>query len=250
MKNLLVFLIAIAAFPAFAGDDKPLEISKIEEGVYIHTSFKNIEGYGQVDSNGLVVLENNQAYIVDTPWTEEDTKLLLSWAGDRGYEVVASISTHFHEDRTAGIKLLNSRSIPTYTSALTKKLLAREGRPVPAHYFKGDAFTLGNGLIELYYPGAGHTEDNIVAWLPKSKILFGGCLVRSHEWGSLGNVDDASISAWADSIKNIVSKEYPIQMVVPGHGTVGSPDILGHTIDLAESASNKSMQPTSGASAD
>lgn len=250
MKNLLVFLIALVALPALAQDDKPLEVIKIEDGVYLHTSFKNIEGYGLVDSNGLIVLDNNQAYIIDTPWSEEDTKLLLSWVTDRGYEVMASISTHSHEDRTAGINFLNSKSIPTYTSELTKKLLAREGKPVPTHYFKGNEFSLGNGLIELYYPGAGHTEDNIVAWLPKSKILFGGCLVRSHEWESLGYIGDASISSWDDSIKNIVSKKYPIQMVVPGHGKVGSSDILDHTIDLAKSASNKLMQPTAEASAD
>ena len=239
MKTALKFLLAFIAFPALAQDDKPLEISEIEEGVYLHTSFKNIEGYGLVDSNGLIVLDNKQAYIIDTPWSEVDTELLLSWIADRGYEVKASVSTHSHEDRTAGIKLLNSKLIPTYTSELTNKILAREGKPVPTHYFKGNEFTLGNGLIELYYPGAGHTEDNIVAWLPKSKLLFGGCLVRSHEWESLGYVGDASISSWADSIKNIKSKKYAIQTIVPGHGEVGKSNILDHTIDLAESASNR-----------
>ncbi len=132
MKNVLVFLILLVALPALAQGHKPLEVIKIEDGVYLHTSFKNIEGYGLVDSNGLVVLDNNQAYIIDTPWSEEDTKLLLSWATDRGYQVMASISTHSHEDRTAGIKLLNSKSIPTYTSELTKSFLpVKESRFLP-----------------------------------------------------------------------------------------------------------------------
>nr|WP_262697127.1 subclass B1 metallo-beta-lactamase GIM-3 [Serratia marcescens]BDR24829.1 beta-lactamase [Serratia marcescens] len=250
MKNVLISLLVFIAFSASAQNDKALEIRQIEKGVYLHTSFKHVEGYGLVDSNGLIVLDGNQAYIIDTPWSEEDTRLLLSWIADRGYEVAASISTHFHEDRTAGIKLLNSKSIPTYTSELTKALLLREGKPAPAYYFKGNEFTLGNGIIELYYPGPGHTEDNIVAWLPKSQILFGGCLMRSHEWESLGNVSDASISSWGDSIKNIKSKDYAIQTIVPGHGKLGKSDMLDHTIDLAESASNKLMQPTAEASAD
>jgi metallo-beta-lactamase class B/metallo-beta-lactamase class B GIM len=239
MNIVLALLTLLLTLPVVAQDEKPLEITPIADGVFIHTSFKYIQGYGVVDSNGLIAIDKKQAYIIDTPWSEPDTKLLLSWLSDRGYKAVASISTHFHEDRTAGIEFLNSKSIPTYTSELTHRFLVREGKPVPTHYFSGDGFTLGNGLIELYYPGAGHSEDNIVAWLPKSRMLFGGCLVRSHEWEGLGNITHASVSAWADSIENIKSKNYPIQMVIPGHGKVGGPDILDHTIKLAKSASDK-----------
>lgn len=89
-------------------------------------------------------------------------ELLLSWIAAKGYEVKASISTHSHEDLTAGIKLLNSKSIPTYTSELTRELLDNNGKPLPTQYFKDSEFTLGDGLIDLYYPGAGHTADNIV----------------------------------------------------------------------------------------
>ncbi|MDN3652276.1 DIM/SIM/IMP family subclass B1 metallo-beta-lactamase [Thalassotalea ponticola] len=236
MKFILTFIVTIMALPAMAQKDTSLKISEIAEGVYLHTSFKNIEGYGLVDSNGLIVVDANQAYIIDTPWSEDDTETLLTWIADNGYQAKASISTHSHADRTAGIKLLNSRLIQTYTSELTKELLVQGGKPIPTHTFNGSEFSLGNGLVELYYPGAGHTEDNIIAWLPKSKILFGGCIVRSHEWESLGYVGDASIISWADSIENIKAKNYDINMVVPGHGTVGQADILDHTIDLAKSA--------------
>lgn len=251
MRKSLIFSLAFIACPALAAaSDKEIEIREISQGVYIHTSYKRTEGYGLVDSNGLIVLDGKQAYIIDTPWSENDTALLLSWASGKGYEVVASISTHSHEDRTAGIKLLNSKSIPTYTSELTKAILARDKKPVPTHAFQGEEFVLRDGLVELYFPGAGHTEDNIVAWLPKSKILFGGCLVRSHEWNSLGYLGDALIGSWADSIKNITLRQYDINLVVPGHGKVGGPDMLEHTIQLAEKASHKLIQPTAKASAD
>lgn len=250
MKSIFMLMVAFMALPALAQIDKPLVIREIAQGVYLHTSFKKIEGYGLVDSNGLVVVYANKAYIIDTPWSEGDTAMLLSWINDKGYKAMASISTHSHEDRTAGIKLLNSNLIPTYTSELTKALLVREGNPLPTHTFQGPDFSMGDGLIELHFPGAGHTEDNVVAWLPKSKILFGGCIVRSHEWESLGNVGDASIISWANSIKNIKSKKYDIDLIVPGHGTVGKSDILDHTIDLAESASNKLMQSTAKALTD
>jgi glyoxylase-like metal-dependent hydrolase (beta-lactamase superfamily II) len=251
MKNrLIIVVLAAMTFPALAQNNIPLKITEIAQGVYLHTSFRKIEGYGLVDSNGLIVFDGHLAYIIDTPWSEQDTESLLSWISGKGYEVAVSISTHSHEDRAAGIGLLNTKSIPTYSSELTKAFLARKGKPVPTHFFKGDEFTLGNGLVELYFPGEGHTEDNIVVWLPKSKILFGGCLVRSHEWQSLGNVADASISAWANSIKNIRNKKYDINTIVPGHGKVGGTDILDHTIQLAESASNKLIQTVDKTSVD
>jgi glyoxylase-like metal-dependent hydrolase (beta-lactamase superfamily II) len=250
MKKILIFLLAVIAFPALAQKVRSLEIRELAQGVYLHTSYKQIEGYGLVDSNGLIVVDGGQAFIIDTPWSEEATESLLSWISDKGYVAVASVSTHSHEDRTAGIGLLNSKMVPTYTFELTKSLLIREGKPVPIHTFKGNDYTLGNGDIELYFPGAGHTVDNIVAWLPKSKILFGGCIVRSHEWESLGYVGDASINSWANSIRNIKAKKYDIKMIVPGHGSVGKSDILDHTIYLAESASNNLMQQAMKAPAD
>jgi len=236
MNRILIALFTVLTLPALALADKPLKITQLAESVYLHTSYKQFEGYGLVDSNGLVVIDDNQAYIIDTPWSEEATVSLLTWISDQGYTAAASVSTHSHDDRTAGIELLNSKSIPTYTSELTHSLLILQQKPVPTHTFKGDHYSLGNGLIELFYPGAGHTADNIVAWLPQSKILFGGCIIKSHETKNLGFVGDASIDDWAQSIDRIKLKNFAIEIVVPGHGAVGHSDLLDHSITLVESA--------------
>lgn len=242
MKNkLLLLLILFSGFfttPVFATDNS-LKIEKIAEGVYLHTSFKQTKNFGLVDSNGLVVINNNQAYIIDTPWSEKDTQQLLNWLEEKGYQVTATISTHFHSDRTAGLALLNTKNIATYTSTQTQKILATKKQAQPRYTFAGDDYSLVNGIIEVYYPGAGHTKDNLVVWLPKSQVLFGGCIVRAKEWQSLGNVRDATVSNWANAIKNIQAKKYPIQLIVPGHGKVGESDILTHTLHLAKRAIKK-----------
>lgn len=237
MKLVLILLVISFAGVVQAQNEKPLEISELAPGVYLHKSFKFVEGYGVVDSNGLVVIDGQSAYIIDTPWSQKDTALLLEWMADKHYKVVASISTHSHEDRTAGIGLLNSKSIPTYTSSRTKALLAQAGQSTPAHVFEAGVHSFDNGNIELFYPGEGHTEDNLVAWLPKHHILFGGCLVRGLEWKSLGNIKDASIAQWAQSVRNVQSRYKKISKIVPGHGVVGNSALLDHTIDLAEQAS-------------
>lgn len=237
LKRVLLFsLSALAVSPAAPADGLDLQITEIDRGVYLHTSYRNIEGYGPVGSNGLVVLDGDQAVIVDTPWSDSDTERLLSWITDRGLHVRAGVVTHAHEDRTAGLEVLNSKSIPTFASKLTNDILAREGKPIATNVFPDDGFPMLEGRLEIFYPGAGHTEDNLVVWLPEQGILFGGCLVRPLEWNSLGFTGDASIGSWAGSIRNIRAKYPAIATVVPGHGSVGDAELLDHTIRLAEAA--------------
>lgn len=91
-----------------------------------------------------------------------------------------------------------------------------------------------NGFrIEVFYPGPGHTEDNIVVWIPSDHVLFGGCLVKALENVSLGNVADANTEKWASSIQNLQIRYPNANIVVPGHGRIGSTDLLLHTIKLS-----------------
>ena len=214
----------------------PLEIKEIAKNVFLHTSYKYIEGYGLVDSNGLVIVKNSRAVIIDTPWSETDTENLISWITSQGLNIRGSVSTHFHEDRTAGIQLLNSKSIPTYASKLTNKILSSEKKPTAKHSFDPSEFTMLSELLETFYPGEGHTKDNIVIWLPEHSILFGGCLVRSLEWNSLGYIGDASVDHWAESILKIQSKYRQIKTVIPGHGKLAGIEVLDHTLKLAKNA--------------
>jgi glyoxylase-like metal-dependent hydrolase (beta-lactamase superfamily II) len=239
MGNFFVtlLLLLISTSCVFAKDDLPdLKIHKLTDGVYVHTSFKVVDGFGLVDSNGLVVIVRNDAYLVDTPWSEEDTEKLLKWIEERGFTLKASISTHFHDDRTAGIEYLNSKSIPTYASKLTNSLLKKAGKVQATNPFNNDGFWLVKDQIEVYYPGAGHSKDNVVVWLASQRVLFGGCFIRSKETESLGNKSDAVINAWPESAENLQSKYGNAKLVIPGHGTEGDVSLIEHTRKLATEA--------------
>jgi glyoxylase-like metal-dependent hydrolase (beta-lactamase superfamily II) len=244
MRYFLLILLTVATCAFAREDSTTLQIKQIEDGVFLHTSYMKTESYGLVGSNGLVVVDGHEVIIIDTPWSESDTRELLSWVNEKGFSVKASISTHFHEDRTAGIEVLNSESVSTYTSELTNELLIREGKPTASNVLSDSEFTLSEGLVEVFYPGAGHTRDNLVVWLPKNRILVGGCLVRSLKSKGLGNTGDADINSWAESIRRIQSKYPQIETIVPGHGKVADKSALDHTINLAEKATGKSIQPT------
>lgn len=241
MKLILILFTLLASCYLQAKEVLPeLKIKKISEDVFLHQSFQKTEDFGVVGSNGLIIIEDNKAFIVDTPWSIKDTQKLINWIAEKGYKPTGSISTHSHEDRTAGIKWLNEHLIPTYASELTNELLAKKGKTIAKNTFTFPEYQLNNNMMKVYYPGGGHTIDNIVIWLPKSKILFGGCLVRSIDSKGLGYTGEASIAQWANSVNNVLSKYSEAEIVIPGHGKLGDTHLLIHTKTLAESASANS----------
>ncbi|QFU77050.1 subclass B1 metallo-beta-lactamase [Halioglobus maricola] len=214
-------------------DDGEMEIRKLASGVYLHTSYAALPNIGFYPSNGLVVVRDQQAYLIDTPWLVPDTGELLRWVEAQGWELQASISTHYHEDRASGIATLNERDIPTWAFAMTNEFLQAGGSATAAHTFDGEGVWLLQDEIYAWYPGGGHTADNIVVWLPREKILVGGCLVRAADARSMGNTADADIAAWAGSALRVQEKFHEAVTVLPGHGAPGGLELLTHTADLA-----------------
>lgn len=239
MKRLFVLTVLFCA-PFVSAKDTPsvpeLEIEELQENVYLHRSYKRVEKWGVVGSNGLLVINGQEAFIVDTPWTEKDTALLISWIDDNGYTLIGSISTHSHTDRSAGIGWLNERGIPTYATKQTNAILAQESKPQATHVIQNNPQMLAGGIVEAFYPGGGHTEDNIVVWLPHSEVLHGGCFVRTQGAQSLGYTGEARINEWPTSVDNVLSRYFKAKLVVPGHGAVGGLALLKHTKALAESS--------------
>lgn len=234
MKVLLAASLVFLSSITFAEDPLPeLEIKKIEEGVYLYTAYEKINGWGLVGSNGLVVLDNKDAYLIDTPISATDTEKLVKWIGAQGFTAKASISTHFHSDSTGGIAFLNSKSIPTYASKQTNKLLENKGEAQATHSFTKNPFWLVNKKIEVFYPGAGHTRDNVVVWMPEQKILFGGCFVKPE---GLGNLGDAVIEDWPASAEKLIARYSSATLVVPGHGEIGDASLLTKTKQRAVEA--------------
>jgi metallo-beta-lactamase class B len=72
----------------------------------------------------------------------------------------------------------------------------------------------------------------MVVWFPVRKVLFGGCFIKSTESADLGNVADASLSQWPESIKKVQQRFPDLQYVVPGHQGWSSTNALEHTLNL------------------
>lgn len=222
----------------YADDEaaKQFEIKQLSDNVYQHISFKRVEPWGLIGSSGLVVVNGTEAHLIDTPWTSSATEQLIEWIEAKGLALKSAVVTHFHEDSSGDIALLNELNIKTYATSLTNKLLRSDQKEESSDEIPGDAFEFVDGIASVYYPGAGHTEDNIVVWLPNEKILFGGCFVKSLNNKTLGYTGDAHIDEWPDSIQNVINRYPDVKLVVPGHGEIGDISLLTHTQTLAMAA--------------
>jgi metallo-beta-lactamase class B len=211
----------------------PVKLSKIEDSVWMHTTYK-LYNTINLPANGLIIQTSAGLVLIDTPWDDSLTVELLDSTKKRfNQDVVLAIITHAHIDRIGGIHTLHKRGIKVVSTALTCQKAKELGYEIPEPVFSTDTtFIIGNQQIEYFYPGAGHTIDNSVVWLPERKILFGGCLVKSASSTNLGNIADADLKEWPRSIHTLMKKFPTAHMIVPGHGEWGSSTLLRHTLDL------------------
>jgi metallo-beta-lactamase class B len=210
-----------------------VELSKIEDSVWVHTTYK-LYGTNNIASNGLIIQSSDGLILVDTPWDDTLTTVLLDSLHQRfNQPLVLAIITHAHADRIGGIATLHKKNVKVISIALTCQKAKEFGYGVPEQISSADTtFSLGNEQLELFYPGSGHTIDNSVVWIPTRKILFGGCLVKSASSTNLGNIADADLKEWPQSIHKVLDKFPSTEVVIPGHGASGSMELLQHTLDL------------------
>lgn len=240
MKFLFTSLTLLLTFtnlssPVKAQDYKSehLEVRKLAENVYQHISFLKTQDFGKVSCNGMIVVDGAEALVFDTPADTAASEELISWIESTlKSKVKAVVATHFHADCLAGLDVFHAKNIPSYAQALTLKLAAQKQFPIPMHAFdKSLRFTAGRTSVSVEYHGAGHTQDNIIAYVPSAKIMFGGCLIKEQGAGK-GNLEDADTAAWPGTVQRVRNRYPNVKLIIPGHGAVGGIKLLEYTRNL------------------
>ena len=211
-----------------------IELVRLDENFYIHTTWFQLPEFGRFPSNGLVFIKNSRALLIDTPNTNEQTETLYRFLHDSLHaEITNVIVGHSHSDCMGGLEFLHEQGVESISGDLTHQICISENLPVPKKSFSYSlVFDFDNEKIECRYFGGGHTIDNIVVFFPDSKILFGGCLIRSLNSTGLGNTAEAVLDEWDKTVMKIESTFPTIRLVVPGHGQFGDSRLLDHTIEL------------------
>lgn len=244
IKTLLIVALAITNLSCGTQKKetfKPKEVYKsntlivlqIAENSFKHTSFKQTNDFGNVPCNGLIVRNNNEVVVFDTPTNDKNSQELITWIKEVLHsKIKAVVPTHFHDDCLGGLKAFHENDVPSYGYFKTIELAKENNLVAPIHSFKDSLILkIGKNSTITRFFGEGHTRDNVVSYFPSENILFGGCLVK--ELGaSKGYLGDANVADWSATVRKI-KKQYPnLSLIVPGHGNHGNNALLDYTITL------------------
>jgi len=236
------FLLLLLMFPICASGQhsdtirihNDIQLIHLKDSFFLHVTTDYVEGFGIVSSNGLIVIRNGNALMIDTPMDEIKTAAILDYLRDSMHTTVTVfIPGHWHNDCIGGLAELHGRNVFSIANEMTRAECIKRNLVVPkASFSKSLTWSFCGIPLECFYPGAGHSLDNIVVYFPEQKILFGGCLIKSAGSTSIGNIADGDAEAWPKTLKK-VQKKYPdAEMIIPGHGSVGSFQIIDHTKDI------------------
>jgi glyoxylase-like metal-dependent hydrolase (beta-lactamase superfamily II) len=208
----------------------------------------------------LVEMSDGTLVMAGTPCTPEATKLVLAWSEkELGKRKVVAINTGYHVDNLGGNQALIDAGIPVYGSDLTAKLLKERGEQTrlttlkliadtnspycqiyaqmafapPDHLFPirdGATLTFGGEAVRVFFPGPTQAPDKVAVYFPDRKLLFGGCMILAGD--RPGNTAEADMKEWPVAIRRL--EQFPVNVVVPGHGERMDAGLIRHTLDLLE----------------
>jgi metallo-beta-lactamase class B len=216
-------------------EEVKLKITHLTGDFYIYTTYNTYEE-SQLPANGMYLVTNNGVVLFDTPWdTTQFQPLLDSIKLRHQKSVVICIATHWHGDRTAGLEFYRHQGIKTYTTVLTDELSKKNNKKRAELLMANDTvFNIEPYSFETYYPGEGHTADNIIIWFNKEKILYGGCLIKGTDAENLGFLGDANVKEYATTLKRVQKKCPEPKFIIISHSDWNNINSLQHSLRMAK----------------
>jgi len=188
--------------------DYPVSFAKVADNVWVHTTNYRLPGQSPIASNGLVVRDGDDVVLVDGAWGELATVALLEAVKTEvGKPVTKMVVTHHHADKVSGVDAAERTGIEVFAHPDT-----------PA--------------LEVAFPGPAHAPDNLVVYVPDAGVLYTGCAMRGADAASLGNIQDANLTLWPDTLNWMKAVYKDAKILVPGHGKGGDLSAIDHTLKL------------------
>jgi metallo-beta-lactamase class B len=235
MKKTIFSILIGSLLPFCVFAQKGLSIQHLTGNLYSYVTWHENDG-AQYPATGMYLVTKKGAVIIDTPWDTTQIRPLNDSIQKKHHQrVLMVIATHHHGDRAGGFDIYKKLGIQTWSTQLTYALNKQYKEPTAAYTFKKDTtFRIGGYALQTFYPGEGHTKDNIVIWFGQDKVLYGGCFVKSLEAKDAGYIGEANPAAWPASVER-VKKAFPgARYVIPGHLGGTDPGALDHTSELAK----------------
>ena len=144
-------------------------------------------------------------------------------------------------DKMGGMDALHTAEIATYAHPMTNSI-APDKRLTPARNvlaFNADGWAAlpangALGSLSVYYPGPGHTDDNITVAIRGTSVAFGGCLIKGSKAKSLGNLAEADLDHYEIAVANFSAAFPDASVIAMSHSGDEDRDAIERTLRLAK----------------
>jgi glyoxylase-like metal-dependent hydrolase (beta-lactamase superfamily II) len=200
--------------------------------------------YPVLDVNAGLIVGGEVAVVVDTLSTAAQAGQLLAAVREVTSKPLLLVNTHWHFDHCFGNDTLAGTRPGTaiWAHEATATVLRDHGDRLQREWYTrwlgthpdlaaglaavtirapdrtvhGESrVDIGGRAVELRHPGRGHTEADLIVWVPDAATLFAGDLV---EQGAEPGFDDSFPLDWPDTLAAVLDRLPAGARVVPGHG--------------------------------
>jgi cyclase len=192
-------------------------------------------------NNAGLVTGGGTTILVDTAATEARARRLREHVlkvSPHGADLL--VNTHHHGDHIFGnAQFAPGATVVAHDQARTEMIEAGLGLRqlwpevdwgetplvLPSLTFRDTVTLHAGGLrVQLIHVGPAHTTNDVVAWLPEQRVLFAGDVLMS------GTTPFCLMGSIEGSIRAVERlRALGARTIVPGHGAVSGPEILGAT---------------------
>jgi glyoxylase-like metal-dependent hydrolase (beta-lactamase superfamily II) len=221
-----------------------------------------------VPNIGIVVAEE-EALVVDTGMGPKNGRRVFDKARALTDKPLVLTITHFHPEHGFGAQEFREARI-VYNRTQQEELAEKGATYLDMFRSFGDAVAeqlegvelvdpdevydgeltldLGGTTVELHEFGLAHTRGDQVVFLPERGVLFTGDLVETRFFPIFPwfPPDDADVngSKWIDVLGSLEALHADV--VVPGHGEVGGPDLIGQVRAYLEDVRERVSEASDG----
>lgn len=219
MKRLFILVALVGLIAAGnPADSAHYEVQKIGNGIFAAIALPG----SKAPSNALIIVESSGVILAGAHFSAEGVAELVAEIGKLTPVPVRYVILSHHHKGNNYLDFDLPSGAEVITSWQTWQALKGEYREYvnPVAFFEG-IMTLRRGkrTIVVNNTGAGHTEGDVIVYLPTEGILFTSDLVFN---GSVGYMGDGNMLGWVGTLELMEAME-PVT-VVPGLGKVTDGD--------------------------
>ena len=199
----------------FGDQAAKLNLVKVKDDLFvIHNDF--------VPGNSTALMTNEGVILVDDKFEIDHAGILAELKKITDKPVRYVINTHHHADHSGGNAKLQQLNVQVVASVQARENMVDSKQPgLPNIVF--DQHTrvyLGGKSVDLYYFGRAHTNGDIVAYFPASRVLAAGDMFTFGDATPqlIDYAGGGSAKEWTKTLDSALQLDF--DTVVPGHGGV------------------------------